>query len=135
MVPDAGINIFSIQERYEDAVRSIRVAIERRRLRIISELDVSRRVEKTLGIRLLPCRILYVWPGPALTTDVYPVTAVALPLHVVVASCGAHTEIRVQGRIRYERRTLSDSIRSTVMDTQAELIQSLEAVATRQTLG
>jgi uncharacterized protein (DUF302 family) len=135
MVSDAGINVFSTPEPYEHAVRSVRAAVERRRLRIVSELDVSRRIEKTLGIRLLPCRILYVWPDPALATDVYPTAAVALPLHVVVASRGAHTEIRVQGRIRSEQGTLSSLIRSTVMDTQAELIQSLEAVAMRLSLA
>jgi uncharacterized protein (DUF302 family) len=129
MVSDAGIKAFSIPEAYEDAVRSVRATIERHRLRIVSELDVSRRIETTLGIRLPPCRILCVWPDPALATDVYPVAAVALPLHVVVASRGAHTEVRVPGRIRLEQRTLTDLIRSPVMDTQAELIRSLEAVA------
>jgi uncharacterized protein (DUF302 family) len=120
MDSEAGMNVFSIPEPYLDAIRMVRVAIKRRRLRIVSELDVSLRIEKTLGIRLLPCRILYVWPAPALATEVNPVAAVALPLHVVVASRGAHTEIRLQGRF---------AIKSTVMETQAELIQALEAVA------
>jgi uncharacterized protein (DUF302 family) len=129
MVPDAGINVFSTPGPYEDVVRSVRAAIEKRRLRIVSELDVSRRIEKTLGIRLPPCRILFVWPDPALAADVYPVAAIALPLHVVVASRGAHSEIRLQGRIRPEQRTANDLIRSAVVDTQAELMQSLETVA------
>jgi uncharacterized protein (DUF302 family) len=120
MDSEAGMNVFSIPESYVDAIRMVRLAIKRRRLRIVSELDVSLRIEKTLGIRLLPCRILYVWPDPTLARDVNPVAAVALPLHVVVASRGAQTEIRLQGRI---------ATRSTVMETQAELIQALEAVA------
>jgi hypothetical protein len=120
MVSDAGTNVYSIPEPYVDAIRSVRVAIKRRRLRIVSELDVSLRIEKTLGIRLLPCRILYVWPHQSLATDVDPVAAVALPLHVVVACRGTHTEICVQGRI---------TIWPALMETQAELNQSLEAVA------
>jgi uncharacterized protein (DUF302 family) len=114
------MNVFSIPEPYVDAIRLVRLAIKRRRLRIVSELDVSLRLEKTLGIRLLPCRILYVWPDPALATEVNPIAAVVLPLHVVVASRGANTEIRLQGRF---------AGRTTVVETQAELIRALEAVA------
>jgi uncharacterized protein (DUF302 family) len=134
MVSDAGIVTFSTTEPYKDVVRSLRAELAGRGLRIISELDLSRRIEQTMGIRLLPCRILYVWPDPALAADTYPAAAVVLPLHVVIASAGAQTEIRVQGRIRCEQRTASDLIESTVMDSQAEVMRSLATVAMRLTL-
>ena len=82
-------------------------------------------------MHLPPCRILYVWPNPSQAKEVYPAVAVVLPLHVIVASRGRQTDISILGRIQPEVAQVDDFIRSTVVDTQIGIMQSLEAVSMR----
>lgn len=126
--PETGTIKFSIFEPIEDALHLIRVALEDRGLRILFELDLSRRIERTLGIHLPPCRILYIWPQPAVVSDLCPDAAVVLPFHMVVASRGRQTDICVQSRIRHEAEDGCDAFLSALMVTQAEILGLLETL-------
>ena len=130
MWSETGTITFSTPESFANALRSVRLALDARGLRVLSELDVTWRIQHTLGIRLPPCRILYVWPNRSKVREVYPAAAVVLPLHVVVASRGEQTEICIVTGIAKE----GEFIRSPVMGTQNEILQSLETISMRPSL-
>jgi uncharacterized protein (DUF302 family) len=131
---ETGTSTFSTPESFMDALLSVRAALDARGLRVLSELDVASRVKRTLGIVLPPCKILYVWPNVSLTQDVYPVAAVVLPLHVVVASRGHQTEICVLSRIQPGKANVDGFLRSTILGTQTQIMQCLDAISMRPSL-
>ena len=134
MWSETGTITFSTAESFADALRSVRLALEARGLRVLAELDVASRVEQSLGIPLRPCKVLYVWPNPLQAKDVYPAAAVLLPLHVVVASRCRQTDICVLSRIQPEKANVDDFLSSTVLGTLTEILQSLETISMRPSL-
>ena len=132
MWSDNGTITFSTPEPYANALRSVREALQGRGLRVVSELDVAGRIERSLGIRLPPCRILYVWPHPPLAEDLSPIAAIILPFHVVVADRGEQAEISVLTCI--QTAGLNGCLRTKLLETQTEILQSLETVSMRPSL-
>ncbi|MBS1854243.1 MAG: hypothetical protein JST11_02675 [Acidobacteria bacterium] len=135
MTRDAGNVRYSLHEPFERAVECVSSSLRNRGLRIAGELDVSRRVERTLGIVLRPCRILFVMPGEsALSAEsIHPWAAVFLPFHVVVSGNDAGTEVQVQTRVQAGGEPAA-ALWGPVIETQARIAQAVEAVAARPSM-
>jgi uncharacterized protein (DUF302 family) len=131
---ETGTITFLTPESFADVLHSVRLALDKRGLRILSELDVAERIKQSLGMRVPPCKVLCVWPNPPLAKDVYPAAAVVLPLHVVVTSRGQQTDICVLSRIQADTGNTDDFLRSTVRSTLAAVLLSLETVSMRPSL-
>lgn len=127
----AGVR-YSLREPFERGLKSIRGALQRRGLRVVGQMDVSRRLERTLGILLPPCKIVFVLPLAPAPVD--PAAATFLPLHVVVSSRGAQTEIQVLHRLdRAPGESMADVV-VPVTETQTQICQAIETIAMRRTL-
>ena len=100
-------------------------------------MDVSRRIERKLGIALPPCRIVFVLPEPSVlkTASAHPLATTFLPLHVVISGGQAGTEIRLQNRVRVGPEAAAQTITATVMKTQAQILQAIEGIATRPSMA
>jgi uncharacterized protein (DUF302 family) len=131
---DIGIITFSTPEPFVDALHSIRSALKARGLRIVAELDLSQRVDQTLGIQLPPCRTLLIWPGPLLAMEVPAEAAVLLPLHLVVAGRGLYCDFSLQNRVPHVPGLAKNIFAAAIASTHSEILQSLEAIAMRPSL-
>ena len=102
MPGDPGNIKYLLREPFERAVESVRRALRNRGLQVEGQLDVSRRVERALGIAMPPCRIVFVLPNPSMAGagSIHPLAAIFLPLHIVISDNAAQTEIQVQSRVQ-----------------------------------
>lgn len=132
MTGDAGSIRFSLREPFERAVESVCSALVSRGLRVAGQLDVSRRVERSLGIVLPPCKIVFVLPHLSLpvSAGIHPWAASFLPLHVVISGNGAQTEIQVQNRIQGAPADAP----GPVVETQTQMRRAIEAIAMRPSM-
>ncbi|MDE3167272.1 MAG: hypothetical protein KGN36_15830 [Acidobacteriota bacterium] len=135
MTRDAGNVRYSLHEPFEEAIESVSASLRDCGLKIAGEIDVSRRVERTLGIALRPCRILFVLPGESLprATAIHPWTGVLLPLHVVVSGCDAGTEVQIQTRVQ-PGEGAAETLGAPIAETQARIAGALQAVAVRPSM-
>lgn len=115
---------YTLREPFERAVDHVRGALEQRGLRVVGEMDVSRRVERVLGINLSGCRVVFVLPADMAELDCD--AAAFLPLHVVVTSKGVLTEIAVLNRL---------PAGPAVQAAQAQICLAIEGIAMRRTLA
>jgi uncharacterized protein (DUF302 family) len=123
---------YSIPEPFRHTLQSVRDVLTGRDLRIVGELDLSRRIQRNLRIRLAPCVVFYVWPSDRflLSTAVRPSITLLLPLHVVVSGCGTRTEIHILTRPRFADGLLM----APVIELQHEMTQAIETIAMRPSL-
>lgn len=131
MWSETGAITFSTPASFADVLHSVRLALNGRGVRVLAESDVASRLKQALGVRLPPCRVLYVWPKEPLAQGIYPAAAVLLPLHVVVAGRGHRTDICVFSRPEPEGRAVEGDLRSTVQDTLAAVLLSIETISMR----
>ena len=105
---------YSLREPFGQAVESVCRSLNNRGLeRWREQLDLSRRIERTLGIVLPPCGVVLVLPDPSKLSaaSVHPWAATFLPLHIVISAKDAtQTEIQVQNRVarRFRGRRASN---------------------------
>ncbi len=127
---------YCLREPFEIAVDSVYRTLENRGLRVVGHLNVSRRVEKALGIALPPCRILFILPNPTRqsTPGVPPWAAIFLPLHVVISGNGSATHIEVQNRVNPGVEADGLALAAPVLETQARISEAIEAIAMRPSL-
>jgi len=132
MPGNAGSVRFSLREPFEREVETVCRALVSRGLRVAGQLDVSRRVKRSLGIVLPPCRIVFVLPHPStpVSSGTHPWAASFLPLHVVISGNGAQTEIQVQNRIQGAPAEAP----APVLETQTEMRRAIEAIAMRPSM-
>src|SRR5579864_35164 len=97
MTGETAATTYSIPESFEAALKLIRAALYRAGLSVPGELDISGRIQRSLGIGMAPCRILYVCSKQSSleVTNVCPAVGIFLPLHLVVSARGEQTEIHV----------------------------------------
>ena len=133
---DMGSVRFSLREPFERAVESVCRSLTNRGLRVAGQLDVSRRVQRSLGIALPPCMIVFVLPDPAApgAPNIHPWAATFLPLHVVISGNGTQTEIQVQCRVHPEPGTEASGLIAPIKKTQAQIAEAIEAIAMRPSL-
>ena len=136
MPGDVGSIKYSLPEPFEKAVESVRRSLEYRGLRVVGQLDVAGRVERYLGILLPPCRIVFVLPGAATLTrlSIHPWAAIFLPLHIVISSNGARTDIEVQNRLRSATQAEEPGLMAPIVESQAQISNAIEAIAMRPSL-
>lgn len=136
MPGDMGSIRYSLREPFERAVESVYRSLARRGVRVAGHLDVSRRVERSLGIDLPPCRIVFVLPNPAALSaaGIHPWAAIFLPLHIVISGTDAHTEIQVQNRVHAGPNSDVPALAAPIMETQAKIWEAIEAIAMRPSL-
>ncbi len=136
MTGDAGSVLYSLREPFDRAVASVCKALKDRGLRVAGQLDVSKRVERSLGIAVQPCRIIFVLPNPisSETARFQPWAGAFLPFHIVVSSQGDQTEILVENRIHTTHETEVSGFMKPVSEMQREIAKAIEAIAMRPSL-
>ena len=136
MPGDTGSIKYSLREPFERAVESVCRSLRSHGLQVAGQLDVSRRVERALGIVLPPCRIVFVLPNPSRssTCSIHPWAAIFLPLHVVISGSDAQTEILVQNRVHARHEAASPALFGPVMETQTQICEAIDAIATRPSM-
>ena len=136
MPGETGSIRYALREPFEQAVESVRRSLEDRGLRVAGQLDVARRVERSLGIVLRPCRIVFVLPGPAVLSkgSIHPWAAVFLPLHVVISGHGGQTEIQAQNSVYANSEAAAPAVVVPILETQAQISEAIEAIAMRPSL-
>ena len=95
MPSDPAVTAYLISEPFDRALRTVREALSKSDLQVVTELDVSARIKRELNIGFGPCRVLLV-DSPCLLLEAATLdrsALVMLPLHVVL--CGRGTQTRV----------------------------------------
>jgi uncharacterized protein (DUF302 family) len=133
MASDVGSIRYSLREPFERAVESVCSSLANRGLEVAGQLDISRRVERHLGIVLPACKIVFVLPDPfALGAPViHPWAAIFLPLHIVISDNDTQTEIEVQNRVRPGSEDTAQALAAPILQTQTEILAAIEAIAVR----
>jgi len=103
---------------------------------IAGQLDVSSRLQWTLGIALPPCRIVFVLPNPSTpsTINIHPWAAIFLPLHVVISGHDRQTEIQVQNKVQAGHEATAPALFGPVMETQALISEAIDSIAMRPSI-
>jgi uncharacterized protein (DUF302 family) len=135
MLSDATIK-FSLQQPFDRSVQLIYASLRGHGMRVAGELDVSRRLEGSLGIVLNPCKLIFVLPDPAALSaeTIHPWAAVFLPLHVVISGADCQAEIRISNIVHGGRSSRADSSCGPVVEVQRQLVDAIQAVAVRPSI-
>lgn len=134
MTGEPGSTCYYLREPFECAVASLRRSLASRGLRVVGQLDVSRRVQTSLGLGLPPCRLILVMPDLITTAGMHSWAAVLLPLHIVVSGCGVRTSIHVQNRIPAAHQTDGAELAVPIGQTQQKVSRAIEAIAMRSSI-
>lgn len=134
MPVDAATVTYSLSEPLDKAVEIICKSMVSRGLELRGQLDVSGYLERVLGISLPACRVVFVMPNceKLSAQNIHPWAAIFLPQHVVISENAAHTTIYVQNRIHSTKP--ADGLLKPIIETQAQILEALEAVATRPSM-
>jgi uncharacterized protein (DUF302 family) len=124
---------YIVRESFTVVVDEVRHALQMNGLRVASLLDISARIERSLGIRLPACKILFVLPAGS-EIAIQSGAATFLPLHVVVSTSNGLTTVEVQNRFPREIQDDDGDGLVTVVETQRKLAEALETVAVRASL-
>ena len=135
MPGDGGVS-YSMREPYVGAIEAIRRSLASRGLRVVGQLDVTKRVKQSLGIVLAPCSILFVLPLPdALSiASTHPWAASFLPLHIVVSAVGDETRIQVQNKVWLDPDEAEIAIAAALSVIQSRIAEAIGAIARRPSL-
>ncbi len=127
---------YTMREPYVRAIGAIRRSLASRGLRVVGQLDVARRVERSLGIVLAPCSILFVLPLPDVlgTASMHPWAASFLPLHIVVSAVGGETRIQAQSTVCPDPDEAETAPVAAISAIQSHVLEALGAVAIRPSL-
>jgi uncharacterized protein (DUF302 family) len=133
MAGDVGSIRYSLREPFERAVESVCASLANRGLGVAGQLDISRRVERHLGIVLPACKIVFVLPDPSAlsTANIHPWAAIFLPLHIVISGNDTQTEIEVQNRVHPGSEDTAPALAAPIVQTQTEILAAIEAIAVR----
>jgi uncharacterized protein (DUF302 family) len=127
---------YCLAEPFERSVQAICASLRNRGMRITGQLDVSRRLERSLGIVLAPCKIVFVLPdSTALSAGaIHPWAAVFLPLHVVISGDRCQSEIRIPNMAPTGRNVDASTPSGPVVEAQRQLVEAIAAVAVRPSI-
>jgi uncharacterized protein (DUF302 family) len=97
MAGETAIISYSTPEPFESATKRVREALVREGFAVLAELDISRQIQRALGIELAQCTVLYVCFRQSFLEAVreHSKAGVLLPLHVVVSACRERSEIHM----------------------------------------
>ena len=130
---DRSLRSFTIDERYDVAVRMVRIALGRAGLRVPAELDIAARLRQDLGAMVAPALVLYV-DDPTLLLEAVVFNGGAgllIPQPVVLCGRNHHTEAIVRNADRYSDE-IPETVRDPVLALQLRIGRALESIADRQ---
>ncbi len=127
---------YSVPESFDRAVQLVSNSVRKRGMRIAGQLDVSRRLQRSLAMMLEPCKVLFVLPGPvALSAPARdPRAAIFLPLHIVISGDGKQSEIQILNRVQREDASAAIAPNALVVEAQRQLTDAIEAIGLRTTI-
>ncbi len=124
---------YSLHEPFEHCVQSIRASLHNHHMRVVGEVDVSLRLERSLRMILAPCRLVFVLPESAAVTaqSIHPWAAVFLPLHIVIWGNDRQSEIGIANMLQTGRSAGRPTLFGPIVEAQRALIEAIEAIAVR----
>jgi uncharacterized protein (DUF302 family) len=127
---------YSLPQPLEQAIESICSSLRNQGMRVAGQLDVSHRIERSLGMILTPCRIVFVLPGSTTLTAeaIHPWAAVFLPLHIVISGNDCQSEIQIPNRVQMVRGAVPLTVYSPVVEVQRQTLKAIEAIAVRSSI-
>jgi uncharacterized protein (DUF302 family) len=122
---------YSIPEPFDSALKLVRSVLARAGLSILAELDVSGRIEQSLGIGIARCNVLYVCSKRSLleSINIRPAVGIFLPLHVVVSARGGQTEIYLLASPTPNGGNPAPALAAPVNKLQDEISRAMEKIA------
>ena len=126
MTGDAGSIRYSLREPFDRAVDAVRRSLVTGGLRVAGQVDISKHVERALGIVLPRCSIVFVLPNPS---------TLSLPLHIVISGDGSQTEIQVQNRFHTGPEANGLKVSGPVAETQAQVCDAMDEIAMRASMA
>ena len=133
MTQDRSLRSFTIDERYDVAVRMVRIALGREGLRVPAELDISARLRQDLGALVAPALVLYV-DDPTLLLEAVVFNGGAgllIPQPLVLCVRNHHTDAILRNADRYNGE-IPATVRDPVLTLQLRMARALETIADRQ---
>jgi uncharacterized protein (DUF302 family) len=133
MTQDRSLRSFTIGERYDVAVRMVRIALAREGLRVPAELDVTARLRQELGAMVAPSLVLYV-DDPTLLLEAVVFNGGAgllIPQPLVVCGGNHHTRAILRNPDRCGS-DIPETVRDPVLTLQLRMTRALETIADRQ---
>ena len=128
MTGEAAATTYSIPESFEEALKLIRAVLARAGLSVVGELDIAGRIQRSLGIGMAQCKVLYVGANQSIleAINVCPAVGIFLPLHIVVSARGEQTEIHFMASLPSNS---GDPLVSPVNGLQDEVSRAIEKIA------
>ena len=134
MTGETAATTYSIPESFEAALKLIRAALARAGLSVIGELDISGRIQRSLGIGMAQCKVLYVCSKQSIleAINVCPAVGIFLPLHIVVSARGEQTEIHLLASLLADNDNPSPAVATPLNRFRDEISRAIEKVAMRR---
>jgi len=132
----AAAHTYLIPEPFERALKLLRESLRKEGLSIPMELDLSRRVRRELGVRLLPCKVLCI-DSPMVLVEamaIDPAGAIFLPLHVVVTARGPQTLVHLASPATIRQAEVPVGVKAPLGRLQMRLASILQRLGGRQGL-
>jgi uncharacterized protein (DUF302 family) len=131
MTGESATTTYSIPEPVEGAMTLIRTALARAGLNVLGELDISGRIQRSHGIEMAPCRVLYVCSRLSNLEGGHacPAVGIWLPLHIVVSARGEQTEIHLLTSLPPGSDHAASGLASPVNRLQSEISRAIEKIA------
>jgi uncharacterized protein (DUF302 family) len=134
MTGDPAVTTYSMAVPFDRAIKEIREALIRNGVSILTELDISTRLRRELGIGFTRCRILLV-DSPYLLLEAATLdgsAATLFPLHIAVSDGGACTLIHWINPAIIEGARLPTGALAPLVKLQSLVTRSLERIAMRR---
>jgi uncharacterized protein (DUF302 family) len=136
MNPTPATLTYCFKVPFEQALKTLRKALEAEQLCILNELDLSQHLQRELGVGLVPCKVLLVGGAifllEAMAFDTR--AAVFLPLHLVVTRQGSQTIVHFFNSIMLSESGLPAGAKAPLSKLHGQIAKTLEKIATRQDL-
>jgi uncharacterized protein (DUF302 family) len=128
MTGETAAATYAIPESFEEALKLIRAVLARAGLSVVGELDISGRIQRSLGIGMAQCKVLYVCSKQSIleAIDKCPAVGIFLPLHLVASARGEQTEIHLLASLPSNS---GDPLVSAVNGLQDEVSRAIEKIA------
>jgi hypothetical protein len=136
MAEEPATNTYLIAEPFDQAVKSLRAALTAAHLRIVEELNISRRIRRELGMNTVPCLVLLMIPAAPEGLDLLadPCAVALTPLHIVISARADHTEMHVMRFPPKEAGGLSRPAVEAFGRMQIAISQAVEKIGMRTNL-